>query len=256
MTQLQEQLSKIFPTLPDDIKSLLLAEDFNDRIEVITAKYSLDEVDSGIMIRIVVRLLSGIIAPSEFVSAIIENIDIEKAQATLLAQEINRDIFNPVKEALKQLHNVGVGKDSEVKTVSPTPSITETVNTNQSNTLQVSQKKEAVVTQVFEPVKARPVQISTPQPVVPPKNTEDPKPAIPFGAIPEEKPEVNNLESKLGGAFTIKKEVMYTAQSTPTPPIQPVSPSTQAAKPGVQPPQPTTPAPQVKTADPYRELPS
>lgn len=241
MTQLQKQLKQVFPTLPDEIKTLLLSSDFNDRINGLAVKYGLTEAESGVVIRIVVRLLSGIMAPVEFVGAIIDNIEIERTQATQLAQEINRDIFNPVKDALKQLHNVVQEKTAEKPAAA------------------VSAPQPAVAAP--ETVVARnPSTQNTPIPEAQPKIAVEPKPSVPFGAIPEAaagKTESNNLESKLGGAFTIKKDVMFTAPSAPASPLQPAASPASANKPSAPLPQAAITAPaQAKTLDPYRELPS
>lgn len=107
MTLLQQQIKSVFSTLPQKIQDLLLSEDFNERVEQVALHYTLDEIDTGILIRITVRLLAGIIPPTQFVSTIIEEIDIPREKAAFIAQEINRDIFNPLKEELKQIHQIG-----------------------------------------------------------------------------------------------------------------------------------------------------
>lgn len=110
MTMLQQQLRAVFPTLPTKIKDLLLSEDFNARVEHIASHYTLDEVGTGALTRIIVRLLAGIIPPTQFVNAITEEIDVPRDKAAFIAQEVNRDIFNPIKDELAQVHRVEQGK--------------------------------------------------------------------------------------------------------------------------------------------------
>ena len=106
MTQIQQQVRQVFPTLPEEIKTLLLSPDFNDRIEIVAKKHGFNEDQTGTLIRITARLLIGVISPSQFVSSIIENTEVERETASFVAQEINRDIFNPIKDALIELHSV------------------------------------------------------------------------------------------------------------------------------------------------------
>lgn len=105
MTVLQQQLQSVFPKLPDAIKDLLLSEDFNDRVEKVAKNHHCDETQTGMLIRLTVRLLSGITPATRFVSGIEEELDISHSEAAFIAQEINRDIFNTVKDALKQVHS-------------------------------------------------------------------------------------------------------------------------------------------------------
>lgn len=125
MTLLQQQLKLVFPTLPEKVKDLLLSPDLNTRIESIASRYTLNDITTGALIRITVRLLAGIIPPTQFVSSIIDEIDIPRERAALIAQEINRDIFNAIKEDLKQIHMVEQGTTS----VSPLASSTGVVAT-------------------------------------------------------------------------------------------------------------------------------
>lgn len=246
--------------LPKEITDLIANPATYEQIELMGNKFALNRVETGLLAQVIGSLLTGEIKPNEFVASIVDYLAVPQEKAMLIAQDINRDIFNSVKDALKQLHSVEENKTPEIKSTPAslaTPQLVSAVS--EVTPEQTLAPKETVVTKIFEPAQSRPVVMSTPAPVIPAKTTEEAKPIIPFGAIPatpETKTDSNNLESKLGGAFTIKKEVMYTAQNTPTPIMSPNVPTTPKLQPAVPLPQAEAVAPQAKTLDPYRELPA
>ncbi len=216
MTLIQQQVQAVFPSLPEVIRDLITSEDFNDRIEAIATKHGLNEDQSSALIRITVRLLIGVIPPTQFVSSIIENTEIEREEAALVAQEINRDIFNPVKDALKEIHIAGKAPIL--------PATAPVVTTQPAST--------APVAPVAPPTPA--IKFSVAQALGNTATTTPP--ATPQANMPQ--PHIGNIfEEKLGGAFRLSASGSG-GQNAPTQVIPP-------------PPQATTPQP--LKADPYRE---
>ncbi len=290
MTMLQQQLQNVFPTLPEEIKDLLLSENFNDGVSKVAQAHGCDEIQTGMLIRLTVRLLSGLIPATQFVSLITEELDISHDESAFIAQEINRDIFNPIKDALKQVHAVGSAPASTVNDATerpigtapivPRPLIKPDLSalplySGQAATLQVTASATPSASQPIAPP-----QIPT-QPKVEPKPLPSFSIASALGNIPSTassqgsatasampKAQVgtiaattsgteqsgNILEDKLGGTYRMKTE---TSSSVGTPNTQPAP--TQVIPP---PPQATTPAPSnqeksplAKALDPYREPP-
>ena len=218
MTILQQQLKQVFPTLPKEIKDLLLSEDFNDRIEKIAAAHKLNEYDAAVLVRLTVRLLSGITSPTTFVSGIVENIEVDHAKAVLIAQDLNRDIFNPVKDALKTLYG---GKVENTQ-----PESVESIKNNTSDVHiqpQTAPEKATIPPPTFSLANALGKDNgTTPSSAQTPVNTtpiSKPKPQ-PADNMP--KPHIGNIfEEKLGGAFRVKSDtVEYTTPKTTPPQIQ------------------------------------
>lgn len=217
MTLIQQQIKSVFARLPQEIRDLITSEDFNDRIEVIAKKHGLDDVETGTLIRTTVRLLIGVIAPTQFVLAVTENIEIERDKAALIAQDINRDIFNPVKEELKQVHALPVGADgaaTKPASESPTPA--------PAFSPQVSPKLSP--TGASLPTSAPAAQT----------------PTAPHLAAPSQ----SIFEQKMGGTFRLKSDTTsHAGAAAPA-----VAPS------AVMPSPSTAPAAKPKV-DPYREAP-
>ncbi|OGZ08400.1 MAG: hypothetical protein A3C93_04275 [Candidatus Lloydbacteria bacterium RIFCSPHIGHO2_02_FULL_54_17] len=94
--------------MPQRVREVLSAEETIDILENIGVKYGLSELDRGFLMRITGKLLNGALPPTEFVKKIVEDIDISRDQAISIAQEINRDIFNEIKDQLlNEVHAKG-----------------------------------------------------------------------------------------------------------------------------------------------------
>lgn len=97
---------KPWAELPDEIREILSREDTVAKIEEIGRKQGLPPMEQGFLVRISANLMRGIISPISFVNTISDELDINREKAAYLAQEINRDIFSSVKEALQKVHPV------------------------------------------------------------------------------------------------------------------------------------------------------
>lgn len=214
--------------LPPEITNILYNSDLDYFLINMMEKYSISSDQKMLVVMTTRALLKGEIQPAEFMKMIVTVTGLEQDKASLLAQDINRDIFNPVKETLKQLHGmreqsnkVDMANSSmqtpqmtEVIPLRPTASVPLGAKPTQA-TLNVSTPTLSQSTTVREPLQVKtPAQISTPvTPVLSSIAKEQPT---------VQKPIASNLESKLGGVFTIKKEVMYTQPGAPLP-LTPVS---------------------------------
>lgn len=90
--------------LPESIQELLNSEQFIENIERIAEKNGMRPEEYGPLLRTTVRLLRGEIPATAYVAELIDVTGIPREKVALIAQEINRDVFNPVKDALKELH--------------------------------------------------------------------------------------------------------------------------------------------------------
>jgi hypothetical protein len=102
----QNNLTQTIGKLPQNLREAIYAPDMFDKVEKLGKTSGLDEVQIGLLGRLTVKLMAGILAPTEFVAAIENDLGVEREKAAYIAQDINRDIFNPVKDALKEVHNV------------------------------------------------------------------------------------------------------------------------------------------------------
>lgn len=207
-----ERAKEAFQKLPDDLRKTLLSEDFGLIIQLIggdvgiTPEKALDVEDE------VTLVLMGFSHPKDFVRNIQSKIGVDEQKARAIAEKVNEEIFQPVKESLKIVHNI---KDEGAPATTP-------------------------VTPPVPPMAPKPptpsgTPSSFPQMIVPTKiNLEiPPKPPAPPAKIsPGEnlsgqatyQQSQNIFEQKLQGVFKMPKEETLVPQkpsSSPTPPTPP-----------------------------------
>lgn len=282
-----------YAALPQEIRDLITDPGTFEKIEATAGKYGLNSVETGLLAQITGTLLTGAIRPNEFVPTIADYLNMAQENAALIAQELNRDIFNDVKDALRQLHG-GSPAAASVPTPYPAAGVA-SLSSLPPARIEMPEAGKHVLPEVVPvasalpqakpvtpfppPFVPKPVMSTTTEPAQtpplaavqqPPKLPTPEVPAVPKIVLPTPPvavptppaaapAAVNNLEAKLGGTFTIKKDVMYTQPGTPAP-ITPMSLSPEASPPTA--PNPVLPTPPPATfaappiSDPYRELPS
>ncbi len=273
---------KVFSQLPEEIKDLLVSGDLVDKVEYIAETNRLEPKFYGDLYYVVVDLLIGVIQPSQFVPEISERTGVDRETSAHIAQEINRDIFNPIKDALKEVHAVGAAGSAQAGTEIERPLGTAPIVPKQML------KPDLSVLPSYSPpvvVTPPPQPIAIAVPSIPPPAATAPKPlpsfsvAAALGNIPSttspqstttaaELPKAhvgviasasagtpqtgNILEDKLGGTYRMKTETTSSRgdpslQSSPTQIIPPPPQATSPASP------PQEQSALAKALDPYRE---
>lgn len=121
-----QQKLAIWANLPEEIRDLLTSDEMVDKISEIGARQGAAEMEQGFLVRICANLMMGILPPADFVNTIATELDLSRDKAAYIAQEINRDIFSGVKEALKTVHTKGTGMEIDPKLVTCLPEQTTT----------------------------------------------------------------------------------------------------------------------------------
>jgi hypothetical protein len=231
----QEQLLQKIGRLPEDVRDAIYAPEIFNAIDNIAAHHQLDEVHIGLLTRLTIKLMAGVIAPNEFVTAIEEDLGIEREKVIRIVQEINHAILNPIKDSLLKVH-------AHTETSPAMQQITTRTIPDVITPPKTTQKKPIATTPVAL-VKSvtTPLQSSKIAPLAAP--AIDPSPRT-VSTPP------STLAAKLGNTYRIAPTVPqygFTSQTTPTKvaSIPPVPPST----PVVRIPEPAATAPlQVKPA--------
>ncbi|MBI5816899.1 MAG: hypothetical protein HZB09_00535 [Candidatus Yonathbacteria bacterium] len=202
MDYTKEQIKERFGNLPKDIQQELSSSDLGLIIQIIgsdvgiTPEQSLDVEDEAL------DVLMGFSHPKDFIRNIRTKIGVDENKARTIAEKVNDEIFQPVKESLKIVHDIKDERETPVA-ASIMPSFA---------------PKMAPVP--MPPVAPTPpvAPSSFPQMIVPPKaimETIVPKPVAPVSQ--------NIFEQKLQGVFKMPKEETLVPQrpsspTTPTPP--------------------------------------
>lgn len=196
MEYTKEQLKEKFEKLPADIRRVLLSEEVGINAQIIgrdtdiTSEQALDVEDE------VVAILMGTSHPKDFIQNIQTKIGVDQEKARAIAERVNEEIFQPVKDSLKIVHNITEGT---------------------SETTQI---------QMSTPVSTPPAPLNIPTPPAPPSSTTTSFPQIivppkmnveikekPLNPTP---PEPQNIfEQKLQGIFKMpKKETVVPSKSS------------------------------------------
>ena len=196
--QLRDKLNK----LPEDIQQELSSDDLGLIIQIIgsdvdiTPEQSLDVEDE------VVAVLMGTSHPKDFIRNIQTKIGVDEEKARAIAEKVNDEIFQLVKESLKVVHNIG---DDQQPT---------------TNNLQQAPLRSELGSTPTPPM--------VPKPPAPKSATITtfPQMIVPEGiSVPEApKPSQNIFEQKLQGVFKMPKEETLVPQKpsfSPTPPTPP-----------------------------------
>jgi len=108
----REEFFAIYKGLPKDLKESLFAEETAEKILVIKEKYAIDDSSFSTLVRIIGRVMIGMIEIKNFIQTIVELAQITPQQAAAIAQDINQLIFQPVRESLMAVHGLRVEADT------------------------------------------------------------------------------------------------------------------------------------------------
>lgn len=241
MDQGDQKFKEKFWTLPQDIQGALLSEDLGIEIQLIgrdtgiTPEQALDVEDE------VVTILMGTSHPKDFIRNIQSKLNIDQEKARTVAEKVNEEIFQPVRESLKLVHDI---KDEEQSMTNSRQQSEPGLRSDLEGPLRSdlgSAPSVPTPPTVPKPPESPTAPSSFPQMIVPPKiNIEmAPKPPAPPAQTQITQPpqSQNIFEQKLQGVFKMPKEETLVPQ-----------------KPSSSPPPPPTP-PRTGGVDPYREQP-
>ena len=98
----QDQLWKVYETLPEELKQAVFSAENADHTFSICERYGIEECSQ--LASLVGLVLMGVMLPRDFEGALQKDLGLDQETAQRVAQEINRFIFYPVKQQLEQIH--------------------------------------------------------------------------------------------------------------------------------------------------------
>lgn len=124
MTYTDKELKQKLESLPTDVQNAIFGVETTEVIANIQQKYKLHVDQTGKLAEEVGLVMLGFSRPNEFVGKIAKNLRVTQMTAVEITKDINDKIFNPIKESLKQIHNLeNSGNEPLIKT-KPTDSDT------------------------------------------------------------------------------------------------------------------------------------
>jgi len=100
------KLNANFSALSDKLRTHFASIETVEKIIEIEKKYQLSEESTSKLSYIIAIILLGKLNIINFVTTLQEKYNLEREQARQLARDINSEIFLPVKDDLKKIHNI------------------------------------------------------------------------------------------------------------------------------------------------------
>ena len=106
-----QQIREIYIKLPQDLKDAILGVDSTDIMRKIGEKNKLAIDKIGKMVGEAGYVMLGVTHPNEFIANLAERLEVDKEKARAIAQEINEQVFKPVRDSLRKIHNMREEED-------------------------------------------------------------------------------------------------------------------------------------------------
>lgn len=100
-----QEFREHYEKLPQELQDAIFSEITAQKIEVIANNHNAGRLVSEIA-RLTGRVMLGILPLNHFIQALSEHIGVDQQTATSIAQDINRYIFFPVRDALRLIYGI------------------------------------------------------------------------------------------------------------------------------------------------------
>ncbi|MFA6273240.1 MAG: hypothetical protein WC673_01985 [Candidatus Paceibacterota bacterium] len=108
-------------TIPEDIRMVILSADTKQKFTGIMNKYSLRDNQSGNLEIETNLVMIGLEHPLKFIGNIAKALNVPEEKARAIAEDINTEIFRPVRESLRKIHGIREEEVGSGKPPIPTP---------------------------------------------------------------------------------------------------------------------------------------
>ena len=142
-----EQFWKLYGHLPAELKETIFSQETADHIYDSCTKNGVAEGGVPQVASLVGDVLLGLSLPEEFQKSLEKEGGIKKDAAVNIAREITRFIFFPLKESLRQLHDMGTAGSTAPQTKKITPAA---AAPSQEAPVPATTKKEDAYRESFE----------------------------------------------------------------------------------------------------------
>ncbi len=115
-----EEIEQHFQELPEALKEQMLSADNSERIFQAGKKFGLTVEQVGFLAEESGYVVLGLTRPNDFVTRLRDHLGIDNETAKTIAQEINHQIFFPLREMLKTAHQFEITQE-KIQAAQPTP---------------------------------------------------------------------------------------------------------------------------------------
>ena len=116
----EQEIAQMYDNLPEDLKDAIFSVDTTNLVNEIGKKHTLAIDKIGDLANETGMVMLGVTHPNEFVANLADRLGTDKEKARAIAQEINEQIFKPVRDSLRKIHNMREeGEEKEQEKISP-----------------------------------------------------------------------------------------------------------------------------------------
>ncbi len=105
----QIKFREVYSKLPPEVQEAISSEKTEDALYNISNKYNLHIDQAGVVSKTALLLMLGILKPQDFVNKLSEGLKMPVDKVRPIAMEVNEQIFKPVRESLKKIHQLNEG---------------------------------------------------------------------------------------------------------------------------------------------------
>ena len=116
-----EQLLEMYHKLPKDVQEAILSVDTSEAIREIGEKHKLMIDKIGDLADETGLVMLGITRPGQYVSHLIERLEIDQETAQEITEEVNNRILFPIRDSLRKIQEEREGKQTNSPNQSPVP---------------------------------------------------------------------------------------------------------------------------------------
>ena len=98
-----EEVQQKIDSLPADIQQLLYSSEMNTAIQQIGAARHLHVDQIGLLSALASNVMLGLTNTRDFVQAITEYLEVNETEAAAIAEDVNTQLFEKIRESLKQI---------------------------------------------------------------------------------------------------------------------------------------------------------
>ena len=102
----KELVQEKMRNLPRDLRDIIFSEDMVTKMKAVAKHYGISIEQLGGLDTATNDVILGIVHPKDYINELSKNLNIDTDVARSIAKEINEQIFAPLRESLKSVHDI------------------------------------------------------------------------------------------------------------------------------------------------------
>lgn len=111
--EIKKIIGESYKRLPFDLKKAIVSSETRQRIQVVAEKHRLNSDQAADLEIETALVMLGLRSPTDFITNIKNALEAPVEKARVIAEDINAEIFRPVRESLKKIHGI-TSTDEEI----------------------------------------------------------------------------------------------------------------------------------------------